>query len=304
MGIAFKGRDLISIKDLTKDELLYILNSTSKIKGNNLLKGKILASLFFEPSTRTKLSFESAMSKLGGSVIGFGSPQITSIAKGESLHDTMKMVESYGDIIVMRHPIDGSVRYAAEAVEIPVINAGDGVNQHPTQTLVDIYTIRKIIGRLDNLTIGFIGDMKYGRTIHSLAYALSHFKTKMFFISPKELRMPEHYMEELHDRKVKFFEVEELSKISNHLDILYVTRIQKERFPDPVDYERFRGIYRIDKNTLKNCKPSLKIMHPLPRVDEITMDIDNTQNAIYFEQARNGVIIRKVLLALILGAIK
>jgi len=304
MGISFKGRDLISIKDLTKEELLYILNSTSKIKGNNLLKGKILASLFFEPSTRTKLSFESAMSKLGGSVIGFGNPQITSISKGESLYDTMKMVESYSDVIVMRHPVDGSVRYAAESVEVPVINAGDGVNQHPTQTLVDLYTIKKSIGKLENLSIGFLGDMKYGRTVHSLAYALSNFNAKMFFVSSEELKMPEQYLEELQERKVKVVEIEELSKVSSQLDILYVTRIQKERFPDPVEYERFKGIYRIDKNAIKNCKQGMKIMHPLPRVDEIDIDIDSSKNAIYFDQARNGIIVRQALLASILGAFK
>ena len=214
------------------------------------------------------------------------------------------MVESYSDIIVIRHPVDGSARYAAEIGNVPVINAGDGTNQHPTQTLLDIYTIKNSLGKLDNLSIGFIGDLKYGRTVHSLAYAMSHFNTKMVFISPEELRMPEHYLEELQERKVKFAEVEDLSKVSNQLDILYVTRIQKERFSDLIEYERFKGTYRIDKNVLKICKPGIKIMHALPRVDEISMDIDITKNALYFEQARNGIIIRQVLLALILGAIK
>lgn len=301
---SFKGKDLISIKDLSKEELLHILDATSKIKGKELLKGKVLATLFFEPSTRTRLSFESAMSKLGGAVIGFGSPNITSISKGESLHDTLKMVESYANIIVMRHPVDGSVRYAAESVSVPVINAGDGVNQHPTQTLVDLYTIKETFGKLDGLTIGFLGDMKYGRTVHSLAYALSHFKVKLVFISPEELRMPEHYLEELRERKVSFTEIEDLEEVSQQLDLLYVTRIQKERFPDPVEYERFKGSYRIDKSVLLQSKQGMKIMHPLPRVDEISMELDATKNALYFEQAKNGVIIRQTLLALLLGTIR
>lgn len=301
----FKGRDIISIRDFSKEELLYMLESTKKITDNHsLLKDKVLATLFFEPSTRTRLSFESAMNRLGGKVIGFSDPSISSVSKGETLHDTIKIIEGYSDVIVIRHPIEGAARLAAESASIPVINAGDGANQHPTQTMLDLYTIEKTKGTLDKLNIGFLGDLKYGRTVHSLAYAMSYFKTKMFFISPKQLKMPEDHLEELKERNIEFIEEEDLLKVSKELDVLYATRIQKERFPDPVEYEKLKGVYKLNKSLLQHIKPDLKIMHPLPRVDEIHPNLDKTKNAIYFEQAHNGVIIRKALLALLLGAIK
>ena len=304
----FKARDIISIRDLNKEEIVFLLNSAKKFLGNknkiNLLKDKVMASLFFEPSTRTRLSFESAMEQLGGKVIGFSSGNSTSTTKGETLHDTIKIVEGYSNIIVIRHPVEGSAKLAAEIAEIPVINAGDGANQHPTQTLLDLYTIKKNMGKLDGLNIGFIGDLKYGRTVHSLAYAMSHFKTKMFFISPKQLRMPEDHLEELRERKANFIEEEDLFKVSENLDILYMTRIQKERFPDPIEYEKFKGVYMLKKSILSYIKSTAKIMHPLPRVDEISQSLDETKNALYFEQAHNGIIVRQTLLALILGAIK
>ena len=303
----FKNRDIVSIRDFTKEEILHILK-TAKImdtKPNpDLLQGKILATLFFEPSTRTRLSFESAMNKLGGRVIGFASAQVSSTSKGESLSDSVKIVEGYSDVIVMRHSIEGAARLAAESTNIPVINAGDGANQHPTQTFLDIYTILKSKGTLEGLSVGFLGDLKYGRTVHSLVHALSHFNTKMYFISPLSLRMPREDIEYLKSKKIKFVEEDNLLKVSKKLDVLYNTRIQKERFPDLLDYEKVKGVYVLDKGFLDHIKPGLKILHPLPRVDELSPELDNTENAAYFEQARNGVPVRQALLALVLGAAK
>ena len=303
----FKGRDIISIRDFSKKELLYLLSAAKKIEKNpdsNLLKNKIAALLFFEPSTRTRLSFDSAMKKLGGETIGFAKADVTSIKKGETLWDTIKMVEQYSDIIIMRHPIEGAARLASEAASIPVINAGDGANQHPTQTLLDLYTIQKEKGKLENLNIGFLGDLKYGRTVHSLAIALSHFNAKMFFISPKALKMSNSYLDELKQKKIKFTEVQDVFKVSKQLDVLYVTRIQKERFPDPLEYEKYKNAYRLDKSLLEKSKKNLVIMHPLPRVGEINPELDETPNAAYFKQAGNGIPVRQALLSLVLGKIK
>jgi aspartate carbamoyltransferase catalytic subunit len=303
----FKGRDIISIRDFSKDELLYVLKIAKKMDKNpfqNLLKGKILATLFFEPSTRTRLSFETSMNRLGGSVIGFAESGVSSVKKGETLWDTIKTVDQYADIIVQRHPIEGAARLAAESAEIPVINAGDGANQHPTQTLLDLYTIQKNKGKVEGLTIGFVGDLKYGRTVHSLAVALTHFKATMYFISPEALKMPQSYLDELDEKKIKYFETESLTNVAKNIDVLYVTRIQKERFPDPMEYEKYKNVYQLDKSTLKHCKKDVKIMHPLPRVGEINPDMDETPNAIYFQQAGNGIPVRKALLALVLGKIK
>ena len=303
----FKNKDIISINDFSKEELLYILRVVRQIEQkpkNNLLKGKILATLFFEASTRTRLSFMSAMEQLGGEIIGFSASSTTSIQKGESLWDTIKMTEQYADVIVMRHPLEGSARLAAEAASIPVINGGDGSNQHPTQTILDMYTILKIKGKLEDLHIGFVGDLKYGRTVHSLAIALSHFNPVFYFIAPDELQMPESYLDELFQRKVKYYKTSDLTRISKELDVLYVTRIQKERFPDPLEYEKFKDMYRIDGAFLQHVKKDLKIMHPLPRVSEIDKSVDNTSHAAYFEQAANGIPVRKALLALVLGKIK
>jgi len=303
----FKGRDIISIRDFSKKELLYILSIAKRIEKNKnpiLLKNKLAALLFYEPSTRTRLSFASAIKRLGGNTIGFAKGEVTSLKKGETLWDTIKMVEQYSDVIIIRHAIEGAARLAAEAASVPVINAGDGANQHPTQTLLDLYTIQKEKGKLENINIGFLGDLKYGRTVHSLAIALSHFNARMFFISPSALKMPQHYLDELKQKKIKFTEVQNLSKVSKQLDVLYATRIQQERFPDPVEYEKYKNAYRLDKSILENSKKNMIIMHPLPRVGEIDPELDETKNAVYFKQAGNGIPLRQALLALVLGKIK
>jgi aspartate carbamoyltransferase catalytic subunit len=243
------------------------------------------------------------MEQLGGQVLGFATPAVTSAKKGETLWDTIKMVEQYTDVIVIRHKIEGAARLAAEAASIPIINAGDGANQHPTQTLLDLYTIKKAKGTLENLNIGIVGDLKYGRTVHSLAIAMSHFNPKFYFIAPDALKMPQKYLEELKEKKIKFYETSNLLKYSKKLDILYVTRIQQERFPDPLEYEKYKGVYRLNKGLLEHVKGDLKIMHPLPRVDEIDKSLDETEHAIYFEQAGNGIPVRKALLALVLGKV-
>jgi len=303
----FKNRNIISINDFSKEEILYVLRVVRNVEQkpkSNLLKGKILAALFFEPSTRTRLSFISAIEQLGGEVIGFSTSGSTSTEKGESLWDTIKMIEQYANVIVIRHPLEGSARLAAEAASIPTINAGDGSNQHPTQTILDLYTIQKIKGKLENLHVGFVGDLKYGRTVHSLAIALSHFNPTFYFIAPDDLQMPENYLDELYQKKVKYFKTSDLNRFSKELDVLYVTRIQKERFPDLLEYEKFKDVYRIDESFLHKVKKELKIMHPLPRVGEIDKSVDNTEHAAYFQQAANGIPVRKALLALVLGKIK
>ncbi|MAE42477.1 aspartate carbamoyltransferase [Candidatus Woesearchaeota archaeon] len=299
----FKNKDVISINDFSKEDLLHILKVARTMEGrrDTLLKGKILATLFFEPSTRTRLSFASAMEGLGGKVLGFDSAAASSFEKGETIWDTAKMVEKYCDVIVLRNPIEGSARLVAEASSKPVINAGDGANQHPTQTLLDLYTIEKVKHKLDNLHIGILGDLKYGRTVHSLTTALSHFKPVLYFIAPPALQMPQTYLDELEKKGIKFIIESNLMKVSKKLDILYVTRIQKERFPDPIEYEKYKGFYKLDTSLLSHIKKDLKIMHPLPRVDEIDRSLDETEHAVYFEQAANGIPIRKALLALVLG---
>lgn len=306
---SFKHRDIISIRHFNKEELLYILdlaNQMEQVDYNDILKGKVLASLFFEPSTRTRLSFESAMQKLGGIVIGFADSGITSTAKGESLSDSIKIIKGYCDIIVLRHYLEGSARLAADIADVPVINAGDGANQHPMQTFLDLYTIQKTKGTMEGLTIGFLGDLKYGRTVHSLSYALAYFGAEMFFISPPSLRMPGDCIEELRSRKVKCHENESLFGISKKLDVIYCTRIQKERFADPVEFEKVRGIYRLNRAMLEEMgiKGDLKILHPLPRVDEMDESLDSTDFAVYFQQARNGIPVRKAILSAVLGAIE
>ncbi len=303
----FKNRDIISINDFSKEEILHILKSVAQIEQKpkkSILSGKILAALFFEPSTRTRLSFISAMEQLSGTAIGFSTANTTSIQKGESLWDTIKMTEQYADVIVIRHPLEGSARLAAEAASVPVINGGDGSNQHPTQTMLDLYTIQKTKGALENLHVGFVGDLKYGRTVHSLVIALSHFNPTFYFIAPDELQIPDSYLDEIYQKKIKYFKTSDLLRFRKDIDVLYVTRIQKERFPDPLEYERFKGMYRIEQSFLHDVKKDLKIMHPLPRVDEIDRSIDNTEHAAYFGQAANGIPVRKALLALVLGKIK
>ena len=303
----YKDRNIISIGDFSKEELLHFLEVAERFEKedfSDLLKGKILATLFFEPSTRTRLSFTSAMEQLGGQVLGFATPGVTSVKKGETLWDTIKITEQYADVIAIRHSIEGGARLAAEAASIPVLNAGDGANQHPTQTLLDLYTIKKARGTLDGLSIGMLGDLKYGRTVHSLTTALSHFKTNFFFIAPDALKMPDEYLEELDKKGLKYTETDDLLSVSKKLDILYVTRIQQERFPDPMEYNKYKDVYKLDKSLLKHVKKDMKIMHPLPRVGEINPDLDDTPHAIYSEQAGNGIPVRKALLALVLGKVK
>ncbi len=302
----FKGRDIISIADLSKEDILKILDASKSMEDNpdpNLMKGKILATLFFEPSTRTRLSFTSAMEKMGGQVLGFDSDSVSSAAKGETVWDNAKMIEQYADVIVQRHKVEGAARVAAEAAKVPVINAGDGANQHPTQTLLDLYTIKKEKGKIDGLNIGFVGDLKYGRTVHSLSMALSMFNSKQYFIAPDTLQMPDSYIENLEKHNISFVIGKDLLKYAKDLDIIYMTRIQKERFPDPVEYNKLKGIYQIDKSFLKHTKPDVRILHPLPRVDEIKTDLDDTENAAYFRQAGNGIPVRQAIIALVTGMI-
>ena len=307
--ISLKDKDIISILDFTKEEILYILEISARMEKEacpDILKGKILANLFFEPSTRTRLSFEAAMKRLGGQVIGFDELGTTSTVKGESLRDSVKIIEGYCDIIVLRHFLEGASRLTADSVDIPVVNAGDGASQHPTQTFVDLYAIKKAKGDIENLSVGFLGDLKYGRTAHSLAYALSHFNAEMYFISPPSLRMPKDYIEELEIRGVSYQEVETIDDVSEKLDILYCTRIQKERFAEPVEYEKVRGLYKLSKSVMDELKvkDDLKILHPLPRVDEMDESLDATEYAMYFQQAHGGIPVREALLASVLGVIK
>ncbi|MFH1591218.1 MAG: aspartate carbamoyltransferase [archaeon] len=304
--MGFTGRHIISIRDFSKNDLLKVLDVAAKMEKKqkiDLFDGKVLGTLFFEPSTRTRLSFESAMSKLGGKVIGFSSSSVTSVSKGESLSDSIRIISGYADAIVMRHPVDGAARLASEASTCPIINGGDGSNQHPTQTLLDLYTIRKSKGTLDGIKVGMLGDLKYGRTVHSLALALSHFKAELVFIAPPSLRMPPDLLEELKTRKVKFTETEDLQGALKSLDIVYNTRIQKERFPDEYEYNKVKGVYKMGMGLLPFFKKDLKILHPLPRVDELSPELDGTTHALYFEQAHNGVPVRQALLALVLGVI-
>ncbi|MGC8849148.1 MAG: aspartate carbamoyltransferase [Candidatus Bathyarchaeia archaeon] len=272
-------------------------------KRPKLLEGRILANLFFEPSTRTRLSFESAMLRLGGEVVGFHEARGTSVEKGENLADTIRVVENYADLIVIRHPLEGAARLAAEFAEIPVINAGSGPGEHPTQALLDLYTIRREAGRIDGLEIGLVGDLKYGRTAHSLAYALSRYDVRLHFISPELLRMREEVLRDIRG-KVEVEEWRSLDEVIGRLDVLYVTRIQKERFVDPAEYEKVKSSYRITLKDLENAKERLVIMHPLPRVDEIDYKVDDTPHAKYFRQVGYGVLVRMALISLILGAVE
>jgi len=304
----FKGKDVISIKDFSKKEINYILNYSNEMvpyargeKYKDILKGKVLSSLFFEPSTRTRLSFESAMNRLGGRVIGFSDPSGTSQKKGENLVDTIRMANSYSDIIVMRHPHEGAARLAAEYADVPVINAGDGAGQHPTQCLLDLFTIRSEKRWIKNKTVILLGDLKYGRTVHSLAYALALYGAELIFVSPANLKMPNEVVSECRELGVEPIQMSSLEKAIKDADVLYVTRIQKERFPDPEEYNRVVGTYKVDNELLKNGKKNLIVMHPLPRVTEIHPEVDKTPHALYFKQAFNGVPVRMALLSLVMG---
>jgi aspartate carbamoyltransferase catalytic subunit len=306
--INFEGRDIVSIRGFTREEIDHILKVASDIEplaknGSDMLRGKVLAELFFEPSTRTMLSFQTAMYKLGGNVIGFAEPGVSSVWKGETLADTIRVVEKYSDVIVLRHPLEGAARFAAEYAQIPVINGGSGAEEHPTQALLDLYTILEAKGKIDGLNIALMGDLRYGRTVHSLSYALSLYDVKLSMVSPDLLRMRREVLDDI-GKRIEVTEYKEVNEILPELDVLYVTRIQKERFPDLGEYEKVRGTFAVDLELLRRAKDDLIILHPLPRMNEIAVEVDSTPFARYFEQARNGVVVRMALLALVLGVNK
>ena len=297
-------KDIISMNDFTAEEILLILKKAEAIEKMSdeeklsLMHGKIVATMFYEPSTRTKLSFESAAMRLGANILYFDTEH-SSVKKGESFSDTIRMVESYSDIIVIRHPLDGAARLAASVSHKPVLNGGDGSNQHPSQTLLDLYTIMKEKGTLENLHIAFTGDLKYGRTVHSLAKALKHFHPVIYFVSPSNLAMPQYLLDDLADAGVTYYIEENFTGCLDKLDVFYMTRIQRERFPDPEEYEKVKGVYIINRGNIEGkCKDDMIIMHPLPRVNEIDVDLDTTKYARYFEQARNGIPIRQAMMML------
>lgn len=294
------NKSLVSITDYTKNDILRILNLASKFDKNpnqRLLEGKVCATLFFEPSTRTRLSFETAVNRLGGRIIGFSDAATTSSSKGETLKDTIHMVNNYADIIIMRHHLEGAARYASEVSSVPIINAGDGANQHPTQTMLDIYSIYKTQGKLEDLTITVVGDLKYGRTVHSLINGMSHFKPKFIFIAPEELKLPDTYKDFCKQHQIEYEERTDFSSEAlNCADILYMTRVQRERFTDLMEYEKVKNVYILRKDMLQKTKDNLKILHPLPRVNEIQQDVDDSPKAYYFEQAKNGVYTREAVI--------
>lgn len=298
------NKSLISIQDFSKEEILHVLETAKefeKNKSNKILDGKVIACIFFEPSTRTRLSFETAVNRLGARVIGFSDATNTSVSKGETLKDTIKMVSNYVDMIIMRHPLEGSSRYASEVASVPVVNAGDGANQHPSQTLLDLYSIMQTQGHLDNLTINMVGDLKYGRTTHSLLQAMSHFNPEFIFTSPDELKMPVEYKHFLDSKNIKYQETASLEEHMNDCDILYMTRVQQERFTDPMEYAKVKDVYSLTASMLEGVKPNMKILHPLPRVSEIAQDVDETPYAYYFKQAENGLYVRMAIIACLLG---
>lgn len=296
-------KNLISIQDFSKDEILEILKMAAGFEEDScqpIFKNKVIASIFFEPSTRTRLSFETAANRLGARVIGFTDSVNTSVSKGETLKDTIKMISNYADLIVMRHPLEGSARYASEVSEVPVINAGDGANQHPTQTLLDLYSIFKTQGTLENLSISVVGDLKYGRTVHSLLQAMSHFNPEFLLTSPAELALPREYKEYLVKKGIRFGETTNLTDAIPNSDIIYMTRVQRERFTDAIEYERVKNIYSLNASMIRECKPNMKILHPLPRVNEIAIDVDESNHAYYFQQARNGIFVRMAIITKLL----
>lgn len=298
-------KDLISIRDLTKEQIELILQTAKYFKQHKLstnhLQGKVLASLFFESSTRTRLSFESAMHRLSGSVIGVSDVQATSVTKGETLHDSIKVISSYSDVIVLRHPCDGAASLAADASNVPVINAGDGSNEHPTQTLLDLFSIQECQNTLEELKIAFVGDLKHSRTVHSLALAAAHYKLRMYFVSPESLMLPDQICHELRTKGVQYSFHLSLEELLPKLDVLYMTRIQKERFHDLQHYHDTKDLYILRPNMLNKVKPNFKVMAPLPRVNEIDIGIDSTPYAYYFQQAANGLFVRQALLNLLVN---
>lgn len=294
------GRSLVSLEDLDKEKILYLLDRAEKFEAHpdrRILEGKVVATLFFEPSTRTRLSFETAANRLGARVIGFSDAATTSSSKGESLKDTIMMVSNYADLIVMRHYLEGAARYASEVSPVPIINAGDGANQHPSQTMLDLYSIRKTQGTLDGLDIYLVGDLKFGRTVHSMLTAMRHFNSRFHFIAPKELEMPVEYKEFCKANGIIFDESDRLDEDTiAGADILYMTRVQRERFTDLAEYERVKDSFILRKSMLAKAKPGMKILHPLPRVNEISPDVDDSPHAYFFRQAKNGLFVREALI--------
>ena len=300
-----KKSNFVTIADLSKEKIMYMIEMAQqfvKHPNRELLKGKIVATLFFEPSTRTRLSFETAANRLGARVIGFADPKITSGTKGEMLKDTILMVSNYADVIAMRHYIEGAAQYACEIAPIPIINAGDGAHQHPSQCMLDLYTIYQTQGTLENLNIFLVGDLKYGRTVHSLIMAMRHFNPTFHFIAPEELAMPNEYKLYCKENGIKFVEHTDFNEeIIADADIIYMTRVQKERFSDLMEYERVKNVYILKADMLTGVKPNMKILHPLPRVNEIAYDVDETPYAYYIQQARNGLYAREAIICDVLG---
>ena len=299
------SKSLVSISDICRDEIMSLLDSARRFEENpnrRLLEGRVVATLFFEPSTRTRLSFETAVNRLGGRVIGFSDANTTSSSKGETLKDTIKMVSNYVDIIIMRHYLEGAARYASEVTDIPVINAGDGANQHPSQTMLDLYSIYKTQGTLENLTITLVGDLKYGRTVHSLLMAMRYFNPTFRFVACEELGMPKEYKSFCDENGIRYTEHRDFSpEVINTSDIIYMTRVQRERFADIMEYERVKDLYNLNSAMLTDARPNMRILHPLPRVNEIAQDVDDNPHAYYFEQARNGLYARQAIICRSLG---
>ena len=298
-------RSIVSIADLSKEEILSLIRLAAYFEerpNSKLLDGKVVATLFFEPSTRTRLSFETAVNRLGGRIIGFSDPAATSTSKGETLKDTIKMVANYADLIVMRHYLEGAARYASEITEVPIINAGDGAHQHPSQTMLDLYSIYKTQGRLDDITVTMVGDLKYGRTVHSLLMALSHFRAKFNFVACDELRMPEEFRLFCDRNGIEYHESKDFSpEVIADTDILYMTRVQRARFTDLMEYERVKDLYNLEASMLDVAKDSMRVLHPLPRVNEIAQDVDDSPKAYYFQQAKNGLYARQAMICTALG---
>ena len=298
-------KSLVSISDLSKEEIVGLLYKAAEFEKNpnqRILQGKVVATLFFEPSTRTRLSFETAVNRLGGRVIGFSDAKTSSQSKGETLKDTIMMVSNYADVIVMRHYLEGAARYASEISPVPIVNAGDGANQHPSQTMLDLYSIYKTQGTLENQVITMVGDLKYGRTVHSLLEAMRFWKPRFNFVACEELKMPDKYKRFCEMHGIEYRETTDFSEdVINESDILYMTRVQGERFSDVLEYERTKSLYTLHNDMLKNSKPNLKVLHPLPRITEISQDVDDNPKAYFFQQAKNGLYARQAILCRALG---
>ena len=305
MSMRMKQRDFVTIADLSRDKIQYLIDLSQEFEkhpNRELLRGKVIASLFFEPSTRTRLSFETAANRLGARIIGFSDAKATSVSKGETLKDTILMVSNYADIIVMRHYIEGAAQWASEVSPVPVINAGDGAHMHPSQCMLDLYSIYKTQGTLENLNIYLVGDLKYGRTVHSLIMAMRHFNPTFHFIAPKELAMPNEYKLYCKQHGIKFEEHTDFNeKVIANADIIYMTRVQKERFSDLMEYERVKDVYILRNDMLGHVKSNMRILHPLPRVNEIAYDVDDNPHAYYIQQAQNGLYARQALFCDVLG---